>query len=93
MKALSLEVQKFLDSVALVSELEASDAALVEAGRTLWDQLTRAEDMEWTEIRDRAMRKLGLVGQLRGQIAMQIADIRSRESLQILGDDPATRSA
>jgi hypothetical protein len=84
METLSGEVQRFLDTVLVVDELEASDAALAEAGRTLWAQLSVAEDMGSAEVRTPTMRKLGLVGELRGQIARQLADIRTREALQVL---------
>lgn len=81
-------MHQFLDAVVLVSELEASDAALVEAARTLWARLARAEDLGRADATEPISRELLFVGVLRRAIAEEIANIRARESLQVLGRDP-----
>jgi hypothetical protein len=79
MAMLSPEIEQFLESVASVSELEASDAGLVEAARALSGGAPYAAD----DVRQ----KLWFIRELRREIADAIARVRDQGALQILGGE------
>jgi len=85
MPGLSEEIGQFLDAVALVGELQAHEAALIAASRADWAQLLHAERMADEDASDRLGRELVVMRRLRREIADEIAKIREREGLQILG--------
>jgi len=87
MRMLSSEIEQFLESVASVSELQASDAALVEAARALSDPSALRKEGGGCETPEVVRQKLWFIGELRREIAEAIARIRAQESLQVLGDD------
>lgn len=93
MPELSEEIGQFLDAVALVWELQAHDAALVAAASRDWAQLLQAERMGDDDTSDRLARELIVMRRLRREIADEIANIREREGLQILGGVTAPRGS
>jgi hypothetical protein len=76
---------EFLDAVALVVALESSEAALIVAARSLWVRLAQADDAACMGSFERISGTLMRIGELRKSIAQEIAIIRTREALQVLG--------
>jgi hypothetical protein len=85
MDGLSVPVEEFLHTVSWVSELEAMDAELINAGETLWAKLEYAEEKGDIDLAATAVERLGLVGDLRGYIARELSRGRAQADLQILG--------
>jgi hypothetical protein len=82
---MSPHVDKFLDSVEAVSELEASDIALVQAERVLCTRLAFARGMGWSDATEHLAQRINLIAGLRSLLAVEMGDISEREALQILG--------
>jgi len=87
MRVLSSEIDQFLESVASVSELQASDAALVDAARALSDPSATRMKAGGCETPEAVRQKLWFISELRREIAEAIARIRAQEALQVLGED------
>jgi hypothetical protein len=77
--------RRFLDAVALVMELQSSDASLATATRTLWERLEQANGMRWTDEFERISESLMCVRELRTAMREEIARIRKRDAFLVLG--------
>jgi hypothetical protein len=84
METLAPSVEQFLERVSWVSELETIDAELVAAGDELCARLTRSEDAGDAEEYDATLKRLGMVGMLRGEIARELNHVRETVSMQVL---------
>jgi hypothetical protein len=84
MDGLSDPVEDFLHTVSWVSELEAMDAELIHASKSLWARLERAEDIGDHDLAATTVERLGLVGDLRGYIVRELNKGRSQAGLQVL---------
>jgi hypothetical protein len=82
---MSPDIDQFLDSVAAVSELEASDMALLAAERVLGTRLAFAQGMGWDDTTKSLSQRLTLIAGLRSLLASEITGISAREALQVLG--------
>jgi hypothetical protein len=79
------KMDQLLNSVATITALEASSAALLSIERTLCTRLAFSQGMGWTDQTADVSRRLTLVTGLREALTIEIVQIRERESLQILG--------
>jgi hypothetical protein len=84
MDGLPAPVEDFLHTVSWVSELEAIDAELIHASKSLRARLERAEDIGDHDLAATTIEKLGLVGDLRGYIARELSRGRAQGGLQVL---------
>jgi hypothetical protein len=78
-------LEQFLDSVATITALEASNAALLPVEHTLCTRLAFAQGMGWTDETAALSHRLAIVSGLREALTLEIMGIREREALQILG--------
>jgi hypothetical protein len=84
MDGLSVPVEEFLHMGSWISELEAMDAELLHASKSLWARLERAEDSGDDALATATIEKLGLVGDLLGYIGQELSKGRPQADLRVL---------
>jgi len=90
MQSLSSKVEQFLGSVASVTELQECEAQLTDAILLLFAPASGAERCGWSEADEQTWRDLTVLDKLRREVVTEIASIRAKAGLEILGAESMT---